>query len=206
MPGCKSISPLLNKTLNHLVKVSTSQCETLQLVLVYHLYFLSVVKSITSVPREYRTMLFLLCMRQFTIQIYCTICFIKLHGLLILIAPWWNTELLSPKSVFYQSSFRLFVFFCDVFIKQTTCFKPQHSSALVKAEINRGGKTSLEAEKGACVPRWFVLWVSYCTVAVSSCYIDFSDRSDMSFCRYVCVNLYKEHWPWFYAKNDIKRL
>lgn len=184
MPGCKSISPLLNKTLNHLVKVSTSQCETLQLVLVYHLYFLSVVKSITSVPREYRTMLFLLCMRQFTIQIYCTICFIKLHGLLILIAPWWNTELLSPKSVFYQSSFRLFVFFCDVFIKQTTCFKPQHSSALVKAEINRGGKTSLEAEKGARVPRWFVLWVSYCTVAVSSCYIDLHRHT----CKKTCLN------------------
>lgn len=88
MPGCKSISLPLNKTLNHLVKVSTSQCEALQLVVVCHLYFLSVVKGVTSVPRENGTMLFLLCMRQFIVQIYCTICVTKLSALLILIATW----------------------------------------------------------------------------------------------------------------------
>lgn len=186
MPGCKSISLPLNKTLNHLVKVSTSQCEALQLV-VCHLYFLSVVKGVTSVPREYGTMLFLLCMRQFTVQIYCTICVTKLSALLILIATWWNAELLSPKSVFFTSCPLSFSFFCHVSIKQTTCFKPQHSSALVKAEINRGEKKSLEAEKGACVPSWFVLSGFLEHRAVSSCYIDFSDCSDMSFCRCVCV-------------------
>lgn len=43
------------------------------------------------------------------------------------------------------------------------------------------------------MPSWFVLSGFLLHCAVSSCYIDFSDRSDMSFCRCVlCVNLYIE--------------
>lgn len=56
--------------------------------MVCHLYFLSVVEGIKIISREYSAVFFSVRIRQFTIQIYCTIYFTKLSGLLILAAPW----------------------------------------------------------------------------------------------------------------------
>lgn len=43
-------------------------------------------------------MAFPICIRQFTVQIYCTIYLIKLSDLLILTVPWQNSILLSPQT------------------------------------------------------------------------------------------------------------